>query len=562
MFDTELEAALGDSRALTDLAATVERDSRMAGCRKLVVAAVWADAHSAVDHPEGGVLVERLVPLGPVGCPAVAEFAAQGLVGPYDASASSVRSWMADALTIRHRLPKLWERVVAGDVHHWKARQIATLTAHLGVAAAAEVDQQTTPWVEQLPWQTFLKALDATMLQVDESTYRERERVAAAKREVRATPSEAGLRTLIARGEAGDVAMMLALCQRVAECLADDGDEDPQAVRMSKAIGVIANPARLCDLLARHADDVDPHQEPWEKVAAHHDDPTDPWADDLPPAGWETDRHGNYHQPGFDDEGEWWDTPGADDDDHASSDPDGESSPDPDDLAWYESNERPADTADTADIDLSTDRGPADGAGAQQRWPAVFRPPGWRPLTPAQLAACAPSVVMHVHLTDETLRTGHGVVRTDDGPITLEQLQRFLVQHEANLTIRPVTDPAVTAAADAYEIPLRLRRAMEIRHPRSVFPHSPTATRLDLDHTTPYAKTGPPGQTGMHNLGPLARCEHRAKTVGRWRARQPEPGTYLWRSPDGWIMITTNQGTLTLGHSDWAGRLWDAADQN
>ena len=105
MFDDELEAALGDSRALTDLAANVENDSRIAGCRKLVVAAAWADAHSSVDHPDGGLLVERLLPIGPVGCPPVAEFAAQGLVGPFDASTQSVRSWMADALTIRHRLP-------------------------------------------------------------------------------------------------------------------------------------------------------------------------------------------------------------------------------------------------------------------------------------------------------------------------------------------------------------------------------------------------------------------------------------------------------------------------
>ena len=131
MFDGDLEAALGDSRALADLAANAENDSRVAGCHKLLVAAAWADAHSSVDHPDGGLLVERLVPIGPVGCPAVAEFAAQGLVGPFDASTQSVRSWMADALTIRHRLPRLWERVVAGDVHHWKARQIATLTAHL-----------------------------------------------------------------------------------------------------------------------------------------------------------------------------------------------------------------------------------------------------------------------------------------------------------------------------------------------------------------------------------------------------------------------------------------------
>lgn len=78
MFDGELEAALGDSRALTDLAADGENESRVAGCRKLVVAAAWADAHSSVDHPDGGPLVERLVPIGPVGCPSVAEFAVQG----------------------------------------------------------------------------------------------------------------------------------------------------------------------------------------------------------------------------------------------------------------------------------------------------------------------------------------------------------------------------------------------------------------------------------------------------------------------------------------------------
>jgi hypothetical protein len=136
------------------------------------------------------------------------------------------------------------------------------------------------------------------MLQVDESTYRDRERLAAAKREVRATPSEAGLRTLIARGAAGDVAMMLALYQRVAECLAEEGDEDPLPVRMSKAIGNHRESGPLTDLLARHADDADPHREPWEKVAAHESDPTDPWADDLPPAGWETSQRGIFHQPG------------------------------------------------------------------------------------------------------------------------------------------------------------------------------------------------------------------------------------------------------------------------
>ena len=116
MFEDRLEAALGDKRALADLAKKAEQRSKMWGCRKLVVAAAWADAHSEVDHPEGGVLVERLVKIGPAGTPPVAEFAPQGLIGPYGTSIASARSWMSDALTVRHRLPRLWERVQAGEV--------------------------------------------------------------------------------------------------------------------------------------------------------------------------------------------------------------------------------------------------------------------------------------------------------------------------------------------------------------------------------------------------------------------------------------------------------------
>jgi hypothetical protein len=168
---------------------------------------------------------------------------------------------------------------------------------------------------------------------------------------------------------------------------------------------------------------------------------------------------------------------------------------------------------------------------------------------------------MHVHLTEQILRENHGVVRTDAGPILLEQLKRYLVQHDARPKIYPVIDPAETAAADSYEIPLRLRRAMHVRHPRSVFPHSPTTARLDLDHTPAYQPGGPPGQTSMATLGPLARGEHRAKTAGKWRTRQPDPGVYLWRSPEDWIMITTNQGTLILGHTTWTHHLWNTAAQ-
>ena len=59
MFEDRLESALGNARALADLATETEYEVRQLGCRKLRVAAAWADAHSDVDHPDGGMLVER-----------------------------------------------------------------------------------------------------------------------------------------------------------------------------------------------------------------------------------------------------------------------------------------------------------------------------------------------------------------------------------------------------------------------------------------------------------------------------------------------------------------------
>ena len=178
------------------------------------------------------------------------------------------------------------------------------------------------------------------MLQVDEKTYQQRAAKAAAQRDVRATQSGDGLRTLVARVDAGDATAFLALVERVAECLADDGDEDPVAVRRSKAIGIIAYQARLRDLLARHADAPDSPPTPEERVAAHQGDPSDPWAADLPPAGWETARHGNVHQPCFDDLDDdcWTSQSGPTDDDEPWSE---ESPVDDTDLAWHAQQRHP-----------------------------------------------------------------------------------------------------------------------------------------------------------------------------------------------------------------------------
>lgn len=46
---------------------------------------------------------------------------------------------------------------------------------------------------------------------------------------------------------------------------------------------------------------------------------------------------------------------------------------------------------------------------------------------------------------------------------------------------------------------------------------------------------------------------------GRWQLRQPEPGSYLWRSPHGWTYLVKATGTHELGSGTFARATWEAA---
>jgi hypothetical protein len=104
-----------------------------------------------------------------------------------------------------------------------------------------------------------------------------------------------------------------------------------------------------------------------------------------------------------------------------------------------------------------------------------------------------------------------------------------------------------------------------LRNPADVFPYAAAVSRsTDIDHTIPYLnpdKGGPPGQTRIGNLGPHTRYHHRIKTHGGWHVRQPEPGTWLWRSPHHRIYLVNAGDSHPLGDSQFAQAIWRAASQ-
>ncbi len=185
-------------------------------------------------------------------------------------------------------------------------------------------------------------------------------------------------------------------------------------------------------------------------------------------------------------------------------------------------------------------------------------PPGF------DASAARPRVVLHFHLSEAALRTGHALVRPQDGgPLTLDELVEFLGRTGCQVRILPVLDPTEVAPVDGYEIPQRLRAAVRARQIADVFPFGTCLSpNMDLDHTERYVPMdygGPPGQTRLGNLGPMARPSHRAVTHGGWAKHQPEPGYFVHRSPCGYVYLVTNQGTLALGRTDFSAAVWKAS---
>ena len=166
-----------------------------------------------------------------------------------------------------------------------------------------------------------------------------------------------------------------------------------------------------------------------------------------------------------------------------------------------------------------------------------------------------PTAELVIHLTDETVGSGKGLARVDKvGPI-LAGWVKELVGH-CRVSVRPVLNPEMLVATDAYECPPRMREWVTLRNHYEAFPHSKRRSKgLDLDHTEPWRPSGTCDDkpTRADNLGPLTRKTHRAKTSGGWQLVQPSAGVFLWQSPLGFGYLVTPSNSWMI--HDPTGRL-------
>ncbi|HET6652275.1 MAG TPA: DUF222 domain-containing protein [Nocardioides sp.] len=243
-----------ERRAVADALVSNHAALVEAECRELVLAAQWADLHAAESIGSGVVLPgpERARRYGGDGTPFAGAFAAAELGVLLGRSHVAAATLMADALDVRHRLPKLWAALTAGQVRVWQARHVASRTRATGLtlAQARQVDETTTPYLTTLPWGRFVDLLEARIIAADPDAAEQRRIAAELDRfVVTGQSNEHGLKTLVAKATAGEIIYLVAMVDRIAEILLQHGDTDPVGARRSKALGILAHPARALALL-------------------------------------------------------------------------------------------------------------------------------------------------------------------------------------------------------------------------------------------------------------------------------------------------------------------------
>ena len=256
MFDTDLSAL--DEPATLAHVEQVRAIAEQTEVRLLQTAAHWADLHSELARAASPLLPgsEKLVRFGGDGTPAVAEFAPAELGVVLATSSAAAERLVGDALDLRHRLPRLWARIVAGEVKPWIGRRTADATRHLAVETAAVVDRRIARYAHSLSWGRIEAIIAACWMDCDPEAAADADAAAQGSLGVwvRDQPSEPGTGEIFIRAEAPDALRFNATIGGLATGLGALGDTRPVDVRRAAAVGILADPQHALDLFAEVAE--------------------------------------------------------------------------------------------------------------------------------------------------------------------------------------------------------------------------------------------------------------------------------------------------------------------
>src|SRR5215208_2305838 len=230
----------------------------------LRAAVAWADQHPAesleaaeVFRSSGywGGFGDTAVPIAGPGAPLVAEFSVAEFAAAVGVTTDAGKAYLGQAVELRYRLPRLWKRVVNGDLPGWKARRVAheTISQALTVEAAAHVDRHLAPVAHKVGVPVVDRLITEAIGRFMPETAEATRRAAADGRHLDVDHHQISFAgTSLIHGEvdlADGLDLDAALAHRAAE-LKDLGCVESLDVRRSMAIGEIARRQLTLDLAA------------------------------------------------------------------------------------------------------------------------------------------------------------------------------------------------------------------------------------------------------------------------------------------------------------------------
>src|SRR6266540_2019971 len=224
----------------------------------LEAAYAWAVRHPAVSVEGASTFAVRGfgdtgVALGGVGCPLVAELCVAEFAAAVGLGQEAGKHLIGQALELRHRLPRLWARVAAGEVTAWRARRIADATMTLDPAAAGFVDTHLYAVAHNSrPWQLdrLVEEAIARFMPAEADRRRREARAADGRHSTIATSQVSFEGTSQVHGELdlADALDLDAALAREAANLKAAGSPDTLEVRRAAAGGVLARRQLTLDL--------------------------------------------------------------------------------------------------------------------------------------------------------------------------------------------------------------------------------------------------------------------------------------------------------------------------
>lgn len=194
---------------------------------------------------------ERMIHIAGPGTPKVAEFAPAAFAARLQLSPYAGRLLMAEGLDLRHRLPKLYQRLLHGEVRVSYARHVARKTRELTREQAGFVDDQVAESADgRLSWARFEDLVEASIIKADPAAARAREEAAAKEQFAKTTRSTAnGMRGFYIRAHFAVVARLDAVVQFIADALARAGHQGKNGERRVLAMSLLSNPEQAVAFL-------------------------------------------------------------------------------------------------------------------------------------------------------------------------------------------------------------------------------------------------------------------------------------------------------------------------